>query len=79
MQPEKKLEEDKGNSRSVEKENMELEKKESKKNSPSIVKEYVPRVPYPARLNQSKTKEQFDKFLDLFKQLHINIPIIEAL
>ena len=49
------------------------------KRPPLAVKEYVPRVPYPTRLNQNKDKEQFGKFLDLFKQLHINIPFVEAL
>ena len=64
---------------SQEKDKGEPESKDAERRTPPVVKEYVPRVPYPARLNQSKDKEQFGKFLDLFKQLHINIPFVEAL
>ena len=49
------------------------------KTSPSSTNEYKQRIPYPARLNHAREKEQFGKFLDLFKQLHINIPFVEAL
>ena len=43
------------------------------------MREYTPPIPYPARLNQNKEKEQYGKFLELFKQLHINIPFVEAI
>ena len=38
-----------------------------------------PKVPYPQRLKQGKLEEQFVKFFDVFKKLHINIPFAEAL
>ena len=43
------------------------------------VKDYTPPVPYPGRLKKQKNEEQYGKFLELFKQLHINIPFVEAL
>ncbi|KAJ9566190.1 hypothetical protein OSB04_002156 [Centaurea solstitialis] len=36
-------------------------------------------VPYPQRLRNQKEEDQFKKFLDVFKQLHINIPLVEAI
>ncbi|KAJ9556763.1 hypothetical protein OSB04_011377 [Centaurea solstitialis] len=36
-------------------------------------------VPYPQRLRNQKEEQQFKKFLDMFKELHINIPLIEAI
>ncbi|XP_039131793.1 uncharacterized protein LOC120268456 [Dioscorea cayenensis subsp. rotundata] len=41
--------------------------------------EYKPVVSYPSRLKQDKEEAQFKKFLRIFKQLHINIPLVEAL
>lgn len=42
---------------------------------------YTPILPYPARLKQSATtnSSQFTKFLSLLKQLHINLPFVNAL
>ncbi|XP_042035058.1 uncharacterized protein LOC121781375 [Salvia splendens] len=38
------------------------------------------KVPFPQVLNQKKKKdEQFTRFLDIFKKVHVNIPLIEAL
>ncbi|XP_048227242.1 uncharacterized protein LOC125369272 [Ricinus communis] len=56
---------------------MELEMVEGKKKSP--FKEYQPLIPYLARLKQEKVDQQFDKFLDSFKQLRINLPFVEAI
>ncbi|KAI3701848.1 hypothetical protein L6452_27240 [Arctium lappa] len=36
-------------------------------------------LPFPERLKNKNVDEQFKKFLDIFKQLHINIPLVEAL
>ncbi|GMJ03687.1 hypothetical protein HRI_004037900 [Hibiscus trionum] len=35
--------------------------------------------PFPHRLKQQKQEHQFRKFLDILKQMHINIPLIEAI
>ncbi|XP_061340135.1 uncharacterized protein LOC133286698 [Gastrolobium bilobum] len=37
------------------------------------------RVPYPQRLKQEIQKQQYTKFLDIFKKLQVNIPFTEAL
>ncbi|EEF35670.1 conserved hypothetical protein [Ricinus communis] len=51
--------------------------KEDRQKSP--VREHQPPVPYPARLRQDKVDKQYSKFLDLFKQLKINLPFVEAI
>ncbi|XP_024990639.1 uncharacterized protein LOC112524928 [Cynara cardunculus var. scolymus] len=38
-----------------------------------------PYVPFPQRLRNQKEELQFKKFLDVFKALHINIPLVEAI
>ncbi|XP_076904480.1 uncharacterized protein LOC143559945 [Bidens hawaiensis] len=43
------------------------------------VRTYIPQIPYPARLMKERLEAQYGKFLELFKQLHINIPFVEAL
>ena len=42
-------------------------------------KMYKTRVPYPSRLKQQQLDKQFDKFLEVFKSLHINILFVDAL
>ncbi|XP_039135745.1 uncharacterized protein LOC120273169 [Dioscorea cayenensis subsp. rotundata] len=37
------------------------------------------KLPYSSRLMQDKEDAKFKKFLNIFKQLHINIPLVEAL
>ncbi|KAL5540340.1 hypothetical protein UlMin_042902 [Ulmus minor] len=62
-------------------------KKEKSKEKPSTSKDiqpspsakYEPPIPYPQRLNKKKLDNQFDKFLEIFKKLHINIPFAEML
>ena len=41
--------------------------------------EEKPIVPYPQRLRRNKLDNQFGKFMESFKKLHINIPFVEAL
>ncbi|XP_022893979.1 uncharacterized protein LOC111408456 [Olea europaea var. sylvestris] len=45
----------------------------------ALIKPYVPPVPFPHRLQKKKLEEQFAKFLDIFRKLHVNIPLIETL
>ncbi|KAK4567385.1 hypothetical protein RGQ29_003257, partial [Quercus rubra] len=40
---------------------------------------YDPPIPFSQRLKKKNVDDQFSKFLSIFKQLHINIPLIEAL
>ena len=43
------------------------------------MKSYNPPVPFVQRLQKAKLKEQFSKFLNMFKKIEINIPFSEAL
>ena len=43
------------------------------------VKAYNPPVPFPQRLQKTKLEEQFSKFLNMFKNIKINVPFSEAL
>ncbi|KAI3766148.1 hypothetical protein L2E82_16199 [Cichorium intybus] len=45
---------------------------------PTPVKSYKPPVPYPQRLKKEKQEEEYKKFLEHIKSLHINIPFVEA-
>ena len=38
-----------------------------------------PHPPFPQRLQKQQKDKQFHKFLDVLTQLHINIPLVEAL
>ncbi|XP_073136930.1 uncharacterized protein [Henckelia pumila] len=40
---------------------------------------YKPHLPYPQRFKKKALDEQFSKFLDIFKKIHINIPFAYAL
>ena len=40
---------------------------------------YTPSVPFPHRLQKSRTEKQFSKFLDIFKKIEINIPFAEVI
>ena len=55
------------------------ENKEKGDGNPKPVQGFQPTIPYPAKLKKDKMDEQFGKFLELFKQLHINLPFVEAL
>ena len=41
--------------------------------------EEKPIVPYPQRTRIRQLDQQFSKFMEIFKKLHINIPFVEAL
>ncbi|XP_075499743.1 uncharacterized protein LOC142538271 [Primulina tabacum] len=40
---------------------------------------YKPTLPYPQRFKKKKLDDQFAKFLEIFKKIHINIPFADAL
>ncbi|XP_076907440.1 uncharacterized protein LOC143563881 [Bidens hawaiensis] len=52
------------------------EKKIKEKKSPEVD---LTRVPYPAHLLRQKYVEEYGHFLDMFKQLKINLPFVEVL
>ncbi|KAI3670941.1 hypothetical protein L1987_87586 [Smallanthus sonchifolius] len=43
------------------------------------VRDYTPPIPYTGVLKKQNMEEQYGEFLGLFKQLHINLPFVEAL
>ncbi|KAI3677555.1 hypothetical protein L6452_36821 [Arctium lappa] len=47
--------------------------------SKAVIKPIPPYVPFPQRLRNQKEELQFKKLLDVFKELHINIPLVEAI
>ena len=50
-----------------------------KKPTNTGIPRWVPTLPFPQRFQKKALDEQYKKFLGIFKQLHINIPFIEAL
>ncbi|XP_052188814.1 uncharacterized protein LOC127799091 [Diospyros lotus] len=64
------------------KNNVEISDENEQNETPSLippVKPYVPPIIFPQRLKQNKVDKQFEKFLEVFKQLRINIPFANAL
>ena len=43
------------------------------------VQDYTPAVPFPQRLQKAKKEKQFYKFLEIFKNIEINIPFAKAI
>ncbi|XP_059441924.1 uncharacterized protein LOC132174256 [Corylus avellana] len=42
-------------------------------------KKYIPKAPYPERLKPPKKSSKFDDILEVFKQVQINIPFLDAI
>ena len=58
------------------------EKEEEEAPRPAVRKlppPYKPPMPYPQRVRKQKIEDQYAKFLEIFKKIEINIPLIEAL
>ncbi|XP_021769461.1 uncharacterized protein LOC110733680 [Chenopodium quinoa] len=51
----------------------------SREPPPKPLAPYVPKIPFPQRLAQAKLEKKFNKFLDILKKLHINIPFLDAI
>ncbi|XP_061376358.1 uncharacterized protein LOC133318386, partial [Gastrolobium bilobum] len=49
------------------------------KNCPLTHEYIMAQAPYPERFKKEVTNKHYDRFLDIFKKLHINIPFAEAL
>ena len=39
----------------------------------------MPKAPYPSRLSSNKKAAQLDKILEVFKQVRVNIPLLDAI
>ncbi|XP_061376476.1 uncharacterized protein LOC133318489 [Gastrolobium bilobum] len=49
------------------------------KNCPLTHEYIMAQAPYPERFKKEVTNKHYDRFLDIFKKMHINIPFAEAL
>ncbi|GJX54688.1 reverse transcriptase domain-containing protein [Tanacetum coccineum] len=43
------------------------------------LKAYIPKIPYPQHLNKEKIEARYAKFLDMIKEVRINIPLVDVL
>ncbi|GKE67854.1 hypothetical protein Tco_1522015 [Tanacetum coccineum] len=62
----------------VEKEAEPLPKKPTQTDTPPL-KVYKPKIPYPKRLNKEKMEARYAMFLDMIKEVRINVPLIDVL
>ena len=40
---------------------------------------YTPKIPFPSRIKKKVVDEKFEKLLDIFRKVNVNIPLVEAL
>ncbi|XP_076892732.1 uncharacterized protein LOC143544526 [Bidens hawaiensis] len=52
---------------------------QAEKQSKPPLRVYKPKLPYPGRLQMDRDEEHNSKFLEHLKQLHLNVPFLEAL
>ncbi|GJV59878.1 reverse transcriptase domain-containing protein [Tanacetum coccineum] len=59
----------------------EVESSSSKqaKSDPPPLKAYKPKILYPQRLRKEKMEERYAKFIDLIKEVRINVPLVDVL
>ncbi|GJV68422.1 hypothetical protein Tco_1483931 [Tanacetum coccineum] len=62
----------------VKKEAEPLPKKPTQPETPPL-KAYKPKIPYPQRLNKEKIEARYAKFLDMIKEVRINVPLVDVL
>ena len=56
-----------------------IEKPKENQHSPSTIIPIPPAVPFPERLKPNKFDKDFEKFVKIFNQLHINITFVDAI
>nr|GEV70621.1 reverse transcriptase domain-containing protein [Tanacetum cinerariifolium] len=49
------------------------------KSDPLPLKAYKLKIPYPRRLRKEKMEERYAKFIDLIKEVRINVPLVDVL
>ncbi|GJY54453.1 reverse transcriptase domain-containing protein [Tanacetum coccineum] len=62
----------------VKKEAEPLPKKPTQTDTPPL-KSYKPKISYPQRLNKEKIDARYAKFLDMIKEVRINVPLVDVL
>ncbi|GJX18523.1 hypothetical protein Tco_0221200 [Tanacetum coccineum] len=65
----------------VDKAEKEVESSSSKQTrfDPPPLKAYKPKIPYPQHLHKEKMEERYAKFIDLIKEVRINVPLVDVL
>ncbi|XP_042055762.1 uncharacterized protein LOC121800254 [Salvia splendens] len=53
--------------------------KEEKRPEPPRLEPYIPKMSFPSRIKKKIVDEKFEKLLDIFKKVSVNIPLVEAL
>ncbi|GKF22819.1 hypothetical protein Tco_0075141 [Tanacetum coccineum] len=51
--------------------------KQAKSDSPPL-KAYKKKIPYPQRLHKEKMEERYAEFIDLIKEVRINVPLVDG-
>ncbi|XP_047978644.1 uncharacterized protein LOC125220524 [Salvia hispanica] len=54
-------------------------KEEEKQPEPPRLEPYTPKIPFPSRIKKKVVDEKFEKLLDIFRKVNVNIPLVEAL
>nr|GFD31503.1 reverse transcriptase domain-containing protein [Tanacetum cinerariifolium] len=49
------------------------------KSDPPPLKAYKPKIPYTQRLRKERMEERYAKFIDVIKEVRINVPLIDVL
>ncbi|XP_047978512.1 uncharacterized protein LOC125220386 [Salvia hispanica] len=52
---------------------------ETKQPEPPRLEPYIPKIPFPSRIKKKVVDEKFEKLLDIFRKVNVNIPLVEAL
>ncbi|CAM8983494.1 unnamed protein product [Rhodiola kirilowii] len=52
---------------------------EKKEEEPVLTRHYVPRIPFPQRLNKSKLDAHFQRFVEMLKKLYVTLPFHEVI
>ncbi|XP_070046906.1 uncharacterized protein [Nicotiana tomentosiformis] len=75
-----KIEDDKKTEKKKEKKGAEKKKKdENSRRDESEESKYMPALPFPQKLYREKLDKQFERFLDMLKQVNVNLPFTEVL
>jgi len=54
-------------------------KGESSRREEPEASKHMPALPFPQKLSREKLDKQFERFLDVLKQVHVNLPFTEVL
>ncbi|XP_070049726.1 uncharacterized protein [Nicotiana tomentosiformis] len=58
---------------------VEKKKEENSRREEPEASKHMPTLPFPQKLSREKLDKQFERFLDVLKQVHVNLPFTEVL